>query len=100
MIDKDLTAALLAQDLGADALLLLTDVDAVYERWDEPDARPIRAASTAELRARHFAAGSMGPKVEAACRFIEAGGGCAAIGAMEDAERLLAGTAGTRITAA
>jgi len=72
VIDKDLTAALLATELGADALLLLTDVAAVYEDWPRPCERAIRSARPAELRARAFAAGSMGPKVEAACRFRRA----------------------------
>jgi carbamate kinase len=95
VIDKDLTAALLATELGADALLLLTDVAAVYEDWPRPCERAIRDATPADLRARAFAAGSMGPKVEAACRFVERGGRLAAIGALDAAACLLAGTAGT-----
>ena len=95
VIDKDLTAALLASELGADALLLLTDVAAVYEDWPHPCERPIRSATPAALRARAFAAGSMGPKVEAACRFIERGGRIAAIGALDAVACLLEGTAGT-----
>jgi carbamate kinase len=95
VIDKDLTAALLASELGADALLLLTDVAAVYEDWPHPCERPIRSATPAALRARAFAAGSMGPKVEAACRFIERGGRVAAIGALDAVACLLEGSAGT-----
>jgi len=95
VIDKDLTAALLASELDADALLLLTDVDAVYEDWPSPCERPIRRATPTELRARTFAAGSMGPKVEAACRFAERSGRTPAIGALADAARLLEGAAGT-----
>jgi len=95
VIDKDLTAALLASELGADALLLLTDVAAVYEDWPHPCERPIRSATPAALRARAFAAGSMGPKVEAACRFIERGGRIAAIGALDAVACLLEGSAGT-----
>jgi carbamate kinase len=95
VVDKDLTAALLARAIGADALLLLTDVDAVIDGYGTPPARPIRQATTGELRARSFAAGSMGPKVEAACRFVEATGGMAAIGRLDDAQALLDGTAGT-----
>jgi carbamate kinase len=95
VVDKDLTAALLARAIGADALLLLTDVDAVVDGYGTPQARPIRHATTGELRARSFPPGSMGPKVEAACRFVEAAGGMAAIGRLDDAQALLNGTAGT-----
>jgi carbamate kinase len=94
VIDKDLTSALLATELGADALLLLTDVDAVYQDW--PDARrAIRHTTPAALRALGLAPGSMGPKAEAACRFVERTRGRAAIGALSDAARVLAGEAGT-----
>jgi carbamate kinase len=99
VIDKDLAAELLARSLGADTLLMLTDVDAVVAGWGTPDAHPIRRATPAELRAMEFASGSMGPKVEAACRFVEATGGTAAIGALEDAARILAGEAGTIVAA-
>ena len=95
VVDKDLTAALLAEAVNADALLLLTDVDAVIDGYGTPSARPIRRATPAELRARSFPAGSMGPKVEAACRFATATGGLAAIGCVGDAASLLAGQAGT-----
>jgi carbamate kinase len=95
VVDKDLTAALLARDLAADALVILTDVDAVEDGYGTPQARPIHRATPQELRARTFPAGSMGPKVEAACRFVEATGGMAAIGRLGDAEALLAGKAGT-----
>lgn len=95
VIDKDLAAALLAIELHADVLLLLTDVDGVHDRW--PDGHRIERATVDTLRAYDFAAGSMGPKVEAACRFVEATGGHAAIGALEDAGRLLTGDAGTTI---
>lgn len=97
VIDKDLASALLATQIGAERLLLLTDVDAVYDDWGTPEARPIRRATVAEMRARTFAAGSMAPKVEAACRFAAAGG-VAAIGALEDAGEILRGGAGTTIT--
>lgn len=99
VIDKDLSAALLAHELGADALLILTDVPAVEAGYGTPDARPIHHATTEELRAGTFPAGSMGPKVEAACRFADATGGMAAIGRLDDAEALLAGKAGTIVTA-
>lgn len=99
VIDKDSAAALLARDLGAEALLLLTDVPAVYDDWPVPAMRPIRSATPKALRQRHFAAGSMAPKIEAACRFVETGGRFAAIGALADAARLLRQEAGTIVTA-
>jgi carbamate kinase len=95
VIDKDLSAALLATQLRADALLLLTDVDAVYQDWGTPDARPVRETTPAALRVIGAPAGSMGPKVEAVCRFVEAGGRMAAIGALEDGPELLRGRTGT-----
>jgi carbamate kinase len=95
VVDKDLTAALLAQSVGAEALLLLTDVDAVIDGYGTPRARPIHHTSPRELRTRSFPAGSMGPKVEAVCRFVEATGTMAAIGRLGDACALLDGTAGT-----
>jgi carbamate kinase len=97
VVDKDLAAAVLARAVGADALLLLTDVDAVVDGYGTPDARPISHATPAELRARWFPSGSMGPKVEAACRFVEATGGIAAIGRLDHASALLDGTAGTTV---
>ena len=102
VVDKDLSAALLASELEADRLLLLTDVDAVYDGWGTKSATAIRTARPSELRRRTFAAGSMGPKVEAACRFVEAGdtskdARVAWIGALDDVEATLAGRAGTRI---
>lgn len=99
VIDKDLTSALLAVELGADALLLLTDVAAIYEDWPSPAKRPIRRITPAALRARALPAGSMGPKAEAACRFVEQTGKRAAIGALEQAAALLAGNAGTSVNA-
>lgn len=95
VIDKDLAAALLATELHADALLLLTDVDAVYADWGTAEARPIRQTTPGALRALDLPAGSMGPKVEAVCRFVEAGGRLAAIGALGDAASILTGGAGT-----
>lgn len=95
VIDKDLTAEVLARLLGADALLLLTDVSAVQDRWGSPDAESIRTASPSRLRGMELATGSMGPKVDAACRFVESGLGFAAIGAIEDAAAILRGESGT-----
>jgi len=98
VVDKDLTAALLAEAVDADALLLLTDVDAVIDGFGTPGARPISRATPVELRAHSFPAGSMGPKVEAACRFVEATGKVAAIGRLDAAEALLRGEAGTTVS--
>lgn len=96
VIDKDLAAALLATSLDADALLRLTDVDGVYADWGGPAARLVRQASVEQLRALPgLPSGSMGPKVEAVCRFVEAGGRLGGIGALADAAEILAGTAGT-----
>jgi carbamate kinase len=97
VIDKDLSAALLATVLEAHGLVLLTDVDAVYADWGTVEARPIRTTTTAELRKKRFAAGSMGPKVDAACRFVEATNAWAGIGALEDAVNIVAHSAGTII---
>lgn len=97
VIDKDLTASLLARELGASALVLLTDVPAVELGWRTEDARPIRTATSAAMRAQQFAEGSMAPKVEAAFRFTEATGRPAHIGRLEQAADVLAGAAGTTI---
>ncbi|HEU0113907.1 MAG TPA: carbamate kinase, partial [Thermomicrobiales bacterium] len=95
VIDKDLASALLAERLGAGALLLLTDVPAVERDWRTPDATPIHETTPRELRSLQFEAGTMGPKVEAACRFVEAGGRLAGIGRLDDAADILRGQAGT-----
>ena len=99
VVDKDLTAALLARVLHADALLLLTDVDCVQDQYGTQQARPIRLATPSVLRALQFPAGSMGPKIDAACRFVEATGAMAAIGRLDDAEALLYRKAGTIVAA-
>jgi carbamate kinase len=99
VVDKDLTAALLARALHADALLLLTDVDCVQDQYGTQQARPIRLATPSVLRALQFPAGSMGPKIDAACRFVEATGAMAAIGRLDDAEALLYRKAGTIVAA-
>jgi carbamate kinase len=98
VIDKDLASALLAMDVEADVLLIVTDVDAAYVDWGTPEQRPIRRADPASLRRRGFADGSMGPKVLAACEFVEQTGKRAVIGSMADTPALLAGTAGTTVT--
>jgi carbamate kinase len=98
VIDKDLASSLLARELKADAFLMLTDVDAVYLDWGKPGARRLRRVTPAGLRRLSFAPGSMGPKVDAACGFVETTGRVAAIGRLQDAAALLAGDAGTLIT--
>jgi carbamate kinase len=98
VVDKDLTAALLAQEIQADALLLLTDVAAVQDGYGTAAAKPIHQVTPAGLRARSFPAGSMGPKIEAVCRFVERTGKMAAIGQLADAQALLDRKAGTVIT--
>ncbi len=97
VIDKDLATALLATGLQADALLLLTDVDAVYRNWNTPKAQPINNITPQQLRTHSFATGSMQPKVEAACRFVEATKVMAGIGKLEDAADILSGKTGTII---
>ncbi|MFI2368013.1 carbamate kinase [Streptomyces sp. NPDC018833] len=98
VVDKDLTAALLAEALDADVLLLLTDVPYVSLGYGTPDAEPIGRTTPAALRAQQFPAGSMGPKVDAVCRFVELTGGMAAIGSLEHAQAILDGAAGTVVT--
>ena len=98
VIDKDLASALLARELEADLFVMLTDADAVYVNWGKPKQSAIRRASPAALGAWSFAAGSMGPKVDAACRFAQATGHLAAIGALADLDGILKGEAGTTIS--
>ncbi|TLQ46121.1 carbamate kinase [Streptomyces marianii] len=98
VVDKDLTAALLAEALDADALLLLTDVPHVETGHGTSQAQPIGRTTPARLRTHRFPAGSMGPKVDAACRFVELTGGMAAIGALDDAQAILDGAIGTVVT--
>jgi carbamate kinase len=97
VIDKDLCSELLARELDADLLVMLTDADAVYVDWGKPTQLPIRRTSPAALAGFHFAGGSMGPKVDAACRFASATGKRAAIGALSDLNLILAGKAGTTV---
>ena len=98
VIDKDLASALLAIDLDADVLAIVTDVDAVYSGWGTPEQEAIRTASPAALSSAEFAAGSMGPKVRAACEFVERTGRIAAIGSIADAAALVRGEAGTVVS--
>jgi carbamate kinase len=97
VIDKDLSAAALAAQLGADFFLLLTDVPAVERDWGTAAAHALTETTPDELRLLHFENGSMGPKVEAACRFVDATGRIAAIGALDQAIAIVAGRAGTRV---
>lgn len=99
VVDKDRAAALLALALGADALLLLTDVDGAYTGWGTADPRRIARAHPDALVAHPFAPGSMGPKVEAAALFAREAG-TATIAALQDAPAALLGTAGTVVTRA
>lgn len=96
VVDKDRSAALLGTLIGAEALLLLTNVPAVYADWPAR-TQPIASASPRSVDALALEPGSMGPKVEAAARFVRQTGGTAHIGALEEAEAVLAGRAGTRI---
>ncbi len=98
VIDKDLAAELMARELEADFLAILTDVDAVYVAWGTPGQRAIRAASPEALEKVPFPAGSMGPKVQAACRFVRATGNRACIGSLKDLAAMIEGTAGTTVT--
>ncbi|MEM9473069.1 MAG: carbamate kinase [Pseudomonadota bacterium] len=98
VIDKDAASSLLASDIETDALLMLTDVDRVYLNWDTPEQKGLGKVSPAELQQHEFAAGSMQPKVDAACRFVMQTGGIAGIGRLEDAADILEGRAGTLVS--
>jgi carbamate kinase len=98
VIDKDRATELLARELEADMYIMATDVDGVYVDWGTPNARKINRAAVEELEAYDFAAGSMGPKVEAACNFVRETGKKAAIGSLADIEAIVAGEAGTIVT--
>jgi len=98
VIDKDRASALLARQLEADFFIMATDVAAVQVDWGKPGAKAIRRASPAELGRFGFAAGSMGPKVEAAREFADRTGKTAAIGALADIVAILHGRAGTLVS--
>ena len=98
VIDKDHASGLLARALNADAYLMLTDVKGVFADWGTPQQALIRHGTATTLRRSSFPAGSMGPKVAAACDFVEATQGFAAIGRLSDTMSLISGTSGTRIT--
>ncbi|WP_416136256.1 carbamate kinase [Aquabacterium sp. A7-Y] len=99
VIDKDLVSSLLARQLDADLLMIATDVTEVCLDWGLASQRAIHSASPAALRALHFAAGSMGPKVEAACAFTEATSRPSVIGNLADVDRFASREAGTWISA-
>ncbi len=113
VIDKDRTAALLATELKADALLMLTDVAAIFQNWGTDQQSEIRTITPAALSLLQLDAGSMGPKAQSACAFVQGGGGLgggglgggslrggavAGIGRLEDARAILEGRAGTQVT--
>lgn len=98
VIDKDYTAALLAEELGAGVLVLATDVDGVYDGFGTPGQRRVSRATPAGLRAGTYPAGSMGPKVEAVCRFVDRTGGRAVIGSLPEVTAMLEGQAGTQVS--
>ncbi len=98
VVDKDWAAAQLARQLGAETLMLVTDIPAVMRDWGSPGAEAIRATSPTELRQQEFAPESIGSKVDAACWFVSTTGATAVIGALDDTAALLDGEAGTRIT--
>ncbi len=99
VIDKDYTSALLVSKLALDALLLLTNVDAVYIDWATPAARAIWRINCDELGRHHLMQGTMAQKIEAACVFVAETGGFSCIGKLTKAHALLQGEAGTRIVA-
>jgi carbamate kinase len=103
VIDKDLGAALLARTVHADVLVVATDVPAAVLRWGTPQAEPLGRVDVRRMRELaaegHFASGSMGPKVEAACRFVEQGGSRAVIGTLDRILDAVAGTTGTVVVA-
>jgi carbamate kinase len=100
VIDKDFASELLAREVDADLFIMATDVDGVYESWGTPEQRRLERVSPDELRRLDFAAGSMGPKVEAAIRFVEATGKRAAIGSLADIDQIVEGRAGTNVVGA
>ncbi|HFQ91480.1 MAG TPA: carbamate kinase, partial [Chromatiales bacterium] len=100
VIDKDRATELLAEEIEADMFIMATDVDGVYLDWGTPNARKIERITPDDLAAHEFAAGSMGPKVEAASTFVRNTGRIAAIGRLEDIEAMAALEAGTIVAPA
>jgi len=99
VIDKDLASELLAREVGADLLVMATDIDGVYTEWGTSRQRRLARVTPSELRELPFVAGSMGPKVEAAIRFVERTGRRAAIGSLADIEAIVDGDVGTQVVA-
>jgi len=97
VIDKDLASELLAREVDAELLVLATDVDGVYAGWGTADQRKLERVTPSQLRSEQFPAGSMGPKVDAVARFVEATGKRAAVGSLAEIEQIVAGTAGTQV---
>jgi len=97
VIDKDLAGAFLARELSADLYVMATDVQGVYLDWGTPRARLISRATPDEISRHEFPAGSMGPKVEAACRFVRETGNRAAIGALSEIGTIISGSTGTHV---
>lgn len=97
VIDKDMSASIMAAELDADALLILTDAPSIALDWGTPDQKEIKEVSPEKLQEYNFAKGSMGPKVDAVCRFANTGKGFGAVGRLEDALDILNGKAGTII---
>ena len=100
VIDKDLASELLARELEADLFVMATDVDGVYDNWGTPEQRRLDRVTPEELRSKDYAAGSMGPKVLAAAKFVESTGKRAAIGSLADIEKIVEGAAGTNVVPA
>lgn len=98
VIDKDLCSSLLAQEIGADMLVIATDVDAAYIDYNQPTQKAIVSAHPDDFASLNFPAGSMGPKVQAACEFARNTGKVAVIGSLSDIEAIVQGKAGTRIS--
>jgi len=97
VIDKDFASGLLAREIKADLFVMATDVNGVYLDWGKPSARLIHETTPGKLKNHTFPAGSMGPKVEAACAFVEKTGKSAAIGALAEIEAIVEGDAGTSV---
>lgn len=98
VIDKDFASELLAREIGADLFIAATDTEGVFLDWGTPDQRVIKLASPEALAKHSFAAGSMGPKVAAACQFARKTGKTAAIGRLADLDAMVAGDKGTLIS--
>lgn len=97
VIDKDLASELVSEDIGADLFVMVTDVDGVYVDWRKPRQHKLGTVTPEELARHEFAAGSMGPKVEAATRFALKTGKRAAIGSLDDIAHIVDGVAGTNV---